>query len=501
MKTCWDILGIAPTTELEVIRQTYLALLPSFHPENDPQGFKQLRQAYEEAQRWAQFPVDEAETDEVYEEHEMRVAFRALLASESERFQPSAWQQFIQRLNLCSMEEVDKLRWPLCDIAMETETISMSCLSLLAQRLNWQSQEEDDEAKAAELEEYLDNIKRGDVFDLVSLAALPAAVQDETIAYFFELDHIWRFYPTHFSDALQLHGAWVIPDDERLHRKLLRWFSSQQWGIVELITIARCWQQTEPDNEDAQYYLCQQRLLCGEGESLLADLCLFWQTWPSTQADELLLRWCRQHRPDYFPLVVMVVEARCIGEMKYVPGESARTRLLWAESLHSNTLSPLARSFVESMFYKRKAMAWANSRLNTQGEPETPLLDLYRTAEQVALEAFPKGKPFFRLLIRLEAGEASPLEALITQMLSSKVTMEKGDIRDKEELKEEMLEKQKKRESLIQKQKVDSTQPELAIHRESTTPRKPPSKAMKIAKIIGFIALVICALNRHFHFF
>lgn len=53
MNICWEILGIEPTTDLECIRQAYLALLPSFHPESDPQGFKRLRQAYEEAQHWA----------------------------------------------------------------------------------------------------------------------------------------------------------------------------------------------------------------------------------------------------------------------------------------------------------------------------------------------------------------------------------------------------------------------------------------------------------------
>ncbi|EEO8654130.1 J domain-containing protein [Salmonella enterica] len=38
MNICWEILGIEPTTDLECIRQAYLALLPSFHPESDPQG-------------------------------------------------------------------------------------------------------------------------------------------------------------------------------------------------------------------------------------------------------------------------------------------------------------------------------------------------------------------------------------------------------------------------------------------------------------------------------
>lgn len=369
MNICWEILGIEPTTDLECIRQAYLALLPSFHPESDPQGFKRLRQAYEEAQHWAASPAEDAKTEEVGDEHEILVAFRELLASERDRFQPSAWQKFIQQLNQCSMDEIDKLRWQLCDIAMKTETISLSCLALLAQRLNWQPQEADDDAEGEELEAFLETVKRGDAFDLLSLAKLPLVVQDQTDAYFFKLERIWRFYPEHFADALQVQGAWIIPDDKQLHRKLLHWFSAEQWGMAELVDIARRWQAAEPDNEDAHYYLCKQRLLCGEGESLLADLCDFWQRYPSTQADDLLLGWCRQHRPDFFPLAVMAVEARCMADAEYVPGESARTRLLWADILHSGRLSPLGRSFVDSLFYKRKAMAWANSRLSIQGEP------------------------------------------------------------------------------------------------------------------------------------
>lgn len=76
MNICWEILGIEPTTDLECIRQAYLALLPSFHPESDPQGFKRLRQAYEEAQHWAASPAEDAKTEEVGDEHEILVAFR-----------------------------------------------------------------------------------------------------------------------------------------------------------------------------------------------------------------------------------------------------------------------------------------------------------------------------------------------------------------------------------------------------------------------------------------
>ncbi|VEA08454.1 DnaJ domain protein [Salmonella enterica subsp. enterica serovar Sanjuan] len=165
--------------------------------ESDPQGFKRLRQAYEEAQHWAASPAEDVKTEEVATN--MKYWWRSgnCWHQTRDRFQPSAWQKFIQQLNQCSMDEIDKLRWQLCDIAMKTETISLSCLALLAQRLNWQPQEADDDAEGEELEAFLETVKRGDAFDLLSLAKLPLVVQDQTDAYFFKLEHIWRFYPEH----------------------------------------------------------------------------------------------------------------------------------------------------------------------------------------------------------------------------------------------------------------------------------------------------------------
>ncbi|HAH6408012.1 TPA: J domain-containing protein, partial [Escherichia coli] len=153
MKNCWKILEIEETTDVDIIRRAYLALLPSFHPETDPQGFKQLRQAYEEALRIAQSPAKSVWQPEEYEvaEHEILLAFRALLASDSERFLPSAWQRFIQQLNYCSMEEIDELRWSLCTIAMNTAHLSFECVVLLAERLRWLQEENVGEIDEEEL--------------------------------------------------------------------------------------------------------------------------------------------------------------------------------------------------------------------------------------------------------------------------------------------------------------------------------------------------------------
>ena len=45
----FGILGIEPTQDKEAIKQAYHKLLPSFNPEDDPDGFRRLREAYEQA--------------------------------------------------------------------------------------------------------------------------------------------------------------------------------------------------------------------------------------------------------------------------------------------------------------------------------------------------------------------------------------------------------------------------------------------------------------------
>lgn len=63
----FQILGIAETAEEETIRAAYRELLKSTNPEDDPEGFKRLRAAYEEALRLAvQMQTEEAEDEDVF---------------------------------------------------------------------------------------------------------------------------------------------------------------------------------------------------------------------------------------------------------------------------------------------------------------------------------------------------------------------------------------------------------------------------------------------------
>lgn len=66
-QSCWDILHIEPTADEAVIKRAYAKQLKLNKPDKNPEGFRQVRQAYEDAlqQRyWYDYDYDDDETDE-----------------------------------------------------------------------------------------------------------------------------------------------------------------------------------------------------------------------------------------------------------------------------------------------------------------------------------------------------------------------------------------------------------------------------------------------------
>lgn len=66
MQSCWEILGIERTKDKLEIRKAYTKLAHTISPEEDPEGFQRIHNAFKEALRYAgsdEFPIDIPQAD------------------------------------------------------------------------------------------------------------------------------------------------------------------------------------------------------------------------------------------------------------------------------------------------------------------------------------------------------------------------------------------------------------------------------------------------------
>ena len=79
----WQVLGISETKDKDELKKAYRVKLNTVNPEDDPEGFMQLREAYEEAVRLAD--SDEREEEDTQEEELRRLERYLTEANESLR--------------------------------------------------------------------------------------------------------------------------------------------------------------------------------------------------------------------------------------------------------------------------------------------------------------------------------------------------------------------------------------------------------------------------------
>ena len=65
---CFTVLGIEPTTEKKTIKRAYAAKSREFHPEEHPEEFQRIHDAYEEALAWAERNAGREEEPQMSEE-------------------------------------------------------------------------------------------------------------------------------------------------------------------------------------------------------------------------------------------------------------------------------------------------------------------------------------------------------------------------------------------------------------------------------------------------
>ncbi|MBP3041681.1 hypothetical protein J9303_19765 [Bacillaceae bacterium Marseille-Q3522] len=73
--SAWDILEIEPTNNLAIIKKAYAKKLKIYHPEDDPEGYQRLREAYDRAVKRQKYTSREerrviTESEEIQAKHQ-----------------------------------------------------------------------------------------------------------------------------------------------------------------------------------------------------------------------------------------------------------------------------------------------------------------------------------------------------------------------------------------------------------------------------------------------
>ena len=146
---CWGFLGIRPTEDEGRIRHAYLEKLPGYHPEEDADGFRQLRQALEDALKEAERLKEERRErenpgfceSEMMGKGEIREFVRKaeeLYQDYGRRIDGNAWEELLSMPVCKDLESQREAGWALLSFLMDHFHLPHSCFQVFDRIFGWQ---------------------------------------------------------------------------------------------------------------------------------------------------------------------------------------------------------------------------------------------------------------------------------------------------------------------------------------------------------------------------
>ena len=422
--SCWIRLGIEPTNDPDLIRGAYRARLPHHHPETDPEGFQALRQAYEAALQLArdeQSPTAADESPMPVEDgpvEQTQAAFAALLEDSSRRFDPAAWQAFIEQLDQLSLDDLEPISWNLLYNLMQTSPLSHNCVQMLAARLGWASQLLKLE-QPEQVEAFLERTAEPDPFDTALMKDWSPAAQMETLWFTRSLEYLFHNRPLfEYKRFATTHTCMALPADEAFIQRLLVQFSQAGIASKTFCAMVAEQQRQAPDDLDLLYMLACQSSECGQEELARQCWTRLWREHQHPRAARWLLELCRKHQPQRLPLLIQAFDRlepvtiwpddlEALAQAWGSPSQRPETLTRWFEAARSE-LPGIAGTFVAWRMDgddEQPLLAWL-----LEEQQDTQLQRLYRHAW-----ALHRGDSGLLRQLMAEAPGDDPLDALILE--------------------------------------------------------------------------------------
>lgn len=234
----------------------------------------------------------------------------ALLDDPLRRFNPAAWQAFIETLDQLPLDELDDVTWGLFLALAKAGSLSNHCASLLAQRMAWDQQLLDLEFdQAKQVEEFLQRIKAPDPFDTSLMSGWSEPEQIETLWYARCLDDLFKHQPLHeFAKFVSQPTCLPLPADAAFLQRLAVRFTQAGIGGAGLLQLCTEQHEQAPDDIDWLYLLACQNSLLGLEDRALPYWIRLWQEHRHPKAEICLLKICAQRHPAFLALLIQAFD-------------------------------------------------------------------------------------------------------------------------------------------------------------------------------------------------
>ena len=264
--SCWEILGIDETWQEDIIRKAYLKKLPQFHPEENPEGFRILREAMEEAIKEAANKKIQKEAEEegikkapIMDSREIQSFLKEaeeLYRDFGRRIEPGEWKKLLS-CNVCQDLETQKeAGWALVGFLMSHFHIPHNCYEVMDQAFGWTDLEEELTEHFPEnfIEYLLERIEEEDSFRYNKIPLKEDFDYDKFCEAYFELRTALREKDRQQAEKLlaQIEEMDIEHPDMTVlkirHISMIRGMEEETWELAKQLY------KTDKENNSVRYW-------------------------------------------------------------------------------------------------------------------------------------------------------------------------------------------------------------------------------------------------------